>query len=61
MVNICDQCSWVHTNEFATSTQKAKDLIRMAVAKFRLLDPLKEAVIDINSIYFLNNKVKFRF
>ena len=47
MVNIRDQCSWVHMNEFEAATQKAKDLIRMAVAKSRLLTPLKEEVIEI--------------
>ena len=47
MVNIRDQCSWVHMNEREAATQKAKDLIRMAVAKARLLKPLKEAVIPI--------------
>ncbi|MEJ2248445.1 MAG: hydrogenase iron-sulfur subunit, partial [Candidatus Lokiarchaeota archaeon] len=47
MVNIRDQCSWVHMNELEAATQKAKDLIRMAVAKARLLKPLKEEVIPI--------------
>ncbi|MEJ2248292.1 MAG: hydrogenase iron-sulfur subunit [Candidatus Lokiarchaeota archaeon] len=49
MVNIRDQCSWVHMNELEAATQKAKDLIRMAVAKSRLLKPLKEEVIQITS------------
>ncbi|MFX0033205.1 MAG: FAD-dependent oxidoreductase [Candidatus Hermodarchaeota archaeon] len=47
MVNIRDQCSWVHMNEYEFATEKAKDLIRMAVAKARLLKPLKEALLDI--------------
>jgi len=42
MVNIRDQCSWVHMAETEAATQKARDLIRMAVAKSRLLRPLKE-------------------
>ena len=33
MVNIRDQCSWVHANEPDAATQKSKDLVRMAVAK----------------------------
>ncbi len=41
-VNIRDQCSWVHMNEPERATQKAKDLIRMGVAKARLLEPLEE-------------------
>ncbi|TFG08665.1 MAG: CoB--CoM heterodisulfide reductase iron-sulfur subunit A family protein [Promethearchaeota archaeon] len=47
MVNIRDQCSWVHMGDNAGATAKAKDLIRMAVAKARLLKPLKEDKIDI--------------
>jgi heterodisulfide reductase subunit A len=47
MVNIRDQCSWVHMNEYEFATDKAKDLIRMAVAKARLLKPLTEAKLDI--------------
>ncbi|MFX1383691.1 MAG: hydrogenase iron-sulfur subunit [Promethearchaeota archaeon] len=47
MVNIRDQCSWVHMEEHEAATQKAKDLIRMAVAKARLLEPLKEEEIEI--------------
>jgi len=42
MVNIRDQCSWVHMAETEAATQKARDLIRMAIAKSRLLRPLKE-------------------
>jgi heterodisulfide reductase subunit A len=47
MVNIRDQCSWVHMNEYEAATQKAKDLITMTIAKSRLLKPLKEEVISI--------------
>ena len=46
-VNIRDQCSWVHMNEPAKGTQKAKDLIRMGVAKARLLEPLEEIEIEV--------------
>ncbi len=48
MVNIRDQCSWVHMHEPVESTEKAKDLVRMGVAKARLLTPLKRPLIDIN-------------
>ncbi|OQX85129.1 hypothetical protein B6D60_08340, partial [candidate division KSB1 bacterium 4484_87] len=41
MVNIRDQCSWVHINEPAAATEKAKDLVRMAVARSRKLQPLQ--------------------
>ncbi|MBP8644976.1 MAG: CoB--CoM heterodisulfide reductase iron-sulfur subunit A family protein [Syntrophobacteraceae bacterium] len=39
MVNIRDQCSWVHMQEREDGTAKAKDLIRMGVAKAALLEP----------------------
>lgn len=41
MVNIREQCSWVHTDK-KEATEKAKDLIRMAVAKAWLLQPLEK-------------------
>ncbi|MBD3254854.1 MAG: NAD(P)-binding protein [Candidatus Lokiarchaeota archaeon] len=47
MVNIRDQCSWVHMNEKEAATDKATDLIRMAVAKSRLLKPQKEETLQI--------------
>ncbi|MFZ0929146.1 MAG: FAD-dependent oxidoreductase, partial [Syntrophobacteraceae bacterium] len=39
MVNIRDQCSWVHMQERERGTDKARDLIRMGVAKAALLKP----------------------
>ena len=36
IANIRDQCSWVHGNEPEAATEKAKDLVEMAVAKVRL-------------------------
>jgi heterodisulfide reductase subunit A len=39
MVNIRDQCSWVHMQERQEGNQKAMDLIRMGVAKAALLKP----------------------
>ncbi|MFH2111805.1 MAG: CoB--CoM heterodisulfide reductase iron-sulfur subunit A family protein [Candidatus Bathyarchaeota archaeon] len=50
MANIRDQCSWVHMHERDKATQKAKDLVRMAVAKARLLTPEEEPEIDIQPI-----------
>jgi len=41
-VNIRDQCSWVHMTLPKEATEKAKTLIRMGVAKARLLEPLEE-------------------
>ncbi|MCJ7832044.1 MAG: FAD-dependent oxidoreductase, partial [Actinobacteria bacterium] len=40
MANIRDQASWVHRDEPKEATQKAKDLIRMSVARARELEPL---------------------
>ncbi|MFZ2447227.1 MAG: FAD-dependent oxidoreductase [Syntrophobacteraceae bacterium] len=42
MANIRDQCSWVHMQEKDLAQAKAKDLIRMAVAKAGLLEPQED-------------------
>ncbi len=47
MVNIREQCSWVHMNEKQMATDKAKKLIEMSVAKTRLLQPLSDIEIDV--------------
>jgi heterodisulfide reductase subunit A len=47
MANIRDQCSWVHGHEAAPATYKAKDLIRMAVARVRQLEPLEPKEMEI--------------
>lgn len=47
MANIRDQCSWVHQHLPQEATQKAKDLVRMAVAKARRSRPLAENVVSI--------------
>ena len=47
MTNIRNQCSWVHTHEPDKATQKARDLIRMAVAKVALHEPLTEPTVQI--------------
>ncbi|MCK4411578.1 FAD-dependent oxidoreductase, partial [Candidatus Bipolaricaulota bacterium] len=49
MANIRDQCSWMHMHQPAEATVKAKDLVRMAVAKARLLEPLQIGEISINN------------
>ena len=46
-VNIRDQCSWVHMSLPEEATEKAKTLIRMGVAKARLLEPLEEIEIKV--------------
>ncbi len=47
MANIRDQCAWVHAQEPEEATQKSKDLVRMAVAKARLLEPLAQPTVDV--------------
>jgi len=47
MANIREQCSWVHTHEPEKATVKAKDIVRMAVARASQLQPQEEAEIDI--------------
>jgi heterodisulfide reductase subunit A len=47
MANIRDQCSWVHMKEPEKATGKSKDLVRMAVAKARLLNPLQKRAVPI--------------
>jgi heterodisulfide reductase subunit A len=42
MANIRDQCSWVHMGDREGGTGKAKDLVRMAVAKAAFLEPQQE-------------------
>jgi heterodisulfide reductase subunit A len=48
MANIRNQDSWVHKNNPDLATQKAIDLVRMAVAKVALMEPLKEAELEVN-------------
>jgi heterodisulfide reductase subunit A-like polyferredoxin len=48
MANIRDQCSWVHMTQPKEATEKAKDLVRMAIAKAALLDPLPTQKVEMN-------------
>ena len=48
MANIRNQDSWVHKDDPAAATEKAKDLVRMAVARAATLFPLHEKVIPVN-------------
>ncbi|MFC1712545.1 FAD-dependent oxidoreductase [Candidatus Poribacteria bacterium] len=47
MANIRDQCSWVHMFEPEKATAKAKDLVRMAVAKAARLEPLEQYPLSV--------------
>ncbi len=48
MANIRDQCSWVHAREPEKATEKAKDLVRIAVAKARLAEPLTPIPVEVH-------------
>lgn len=48
MANIRDQCSWVHREFPEAATHKSKDLVRMAVAKARLIQPIDEGYLAVN-------------
>jgi heterodisulfide reductase subunit A2 len=47
MANIRDQCSWVHMRRKPEATQKAKQLVRMAVANARLNRSLGETAVPV--------------
>jgi heterodisulfide reductase subunit A len=48
MANIREHDSWVHAKEPQEATQKAKDLLRMSVARAALLEPLQEIELPVN-------------
>jgi len=48
MANIREHCSWVHSKEKEDATQKAKDIVRMSVARARCLEPLQEFDLPVN-------------
>jgi heterodisulfide reductase subunit A-like polyferredoxin len=47
MTNIRDQCSWVHKNDPDAATEKATDLMRMAVARARNLKALATGKLPV--------------
>ncbi len=47
MANIRDQNTWVHMDDPAKATEKAKDLVRMAVAKAALVEPLQQVMLEV--------------
>jgi heterodisulfide reductase subunit A len=46
--NIREHCSWVHSKDKDGATQKAKDIVRMSVARAAHLDPLQELQLPVN-------------
>jgi len=48
MANIREHCSWVHSKEKEEATRKAKDIVRMSVARSAFLEPLQEIELPVN-------------
>jgi heterodisulfide reductase subunit A-like polyferredoxin len=48
MANIRNQDSWVHSEDPREATDKARELIHMAVSRAGTLNPLQEKVISVN-------------
>jgi heterodisulfide reductase subunit A len=46
--NIREHCSWVHSKDKEGATQKAKDIVRMSVARAAYLEPLQELELPVN-------------
>jgi len=47
MANIRNQCSWVHQREPEVATEKAKEIIRMSVARVHRLEPLEPKTLNV--------------
>ncbi len=47
MANIRDQCAWVHQGDPERALRKAKDLVRMSVAKARTIEPLGSTLLGV--------------
>ncbi len=50
MANIRNQDSWVHSKDPAAATEKAKALVRMAVSKAALLEPLSDTELGLEPV-----------
>jgi len=46
--NIREQCSWVHINEPVLATEKAIDLVKMAISRAKYLEPQLEIKVKVN-------------
>ena len=47
MANLREHCSWVHISEPEKATQKAMDLVAMAAARAKLLEPQMETKVPV--------------
>ncbi len=50
MANIREHCSWVHSKQAEEATQKAKDIVRMSVARTVGLEPLQEFDLPMTKV-----------
>ncbi len=50
MANIREHCSWVHSKEPEAATSKAKDIVRMSVARAGTLEPLGEYQLPVDKV-----------
>ncbi len=48
MANIREHDSWVHSKEKEEATRKAKDIVRMSIARARHLEPLQDFDLPVN-------------
>jgi heterodisulfide reductase subunit A len=48
MANIREQCTWVHAQNKGEASEKAEELIAMAVARARHLSPIEELSLPVN-------------
>jgi heterodisulfide reductase subunit A len=48
MVNLREQCTWVHAHDPQAAADKALELIRMGLAKVRLAKPLTDRRVPVN-------------
>jgi len=48
--NIREHCSWVHSKDKDGATQKAKDIVRMSVARAAHLEPLQEFQLPVTKV-----------
>ena len=49
LANIRDQCAWVHKSDPRAATDKARDLVRAAVARVALVEPLAEKRVPVTA------------
>jgi heterodisulfide reductase subunit A len=47
MVNLREHCSWVHINNWDAATEKAKDMVKIGVARARHLQPQIEKTVPV--------------